>query len=321
MSSPSTMISFLFQSNSGTSLDAEIGLNLVDLAQLEPSTLLLFDHRQLTAVVNIAAGMYRFYLYILKIYVILGSGHFYTNTDSDIVSIKLHKSTIDVCFWFVLICLHLFSFKISPKRIGKQTVQIHDLCIGDRNNLLLLPITVAEIDRILVSGPHFVSFLCLSWVNDSHFLGSRGWRYCITNINCRSRWCRIFIGKHRTYASQYCINGCVGECASVSIILLKQHVSFFSINNLTYRIHGVSSGNCDFIVSANQTNGHIIRNDPHRIHVFAALSLLPKHVVLIPESVFQVYYLILLFVEESVLFLVRNQWRTTVDAQCRRIFI
>jgi hypothetical protein len=34
-------------------------------------------------------------------------------------------------------------------------VYIHDLCIGDRKNVL--PITVADIDRILVNGPHFVS--------------------------------------------------------------------------------------------------------------------------------------------------------------------
>ncbi len=63
---------------------------------------------------------------------------------------------------------------------------------------------------------------------------------------------------------------------------------FFSVDSRTYRIHGIAAGNCDFVVISNLTNGRMFRSVAHHIHIFAVLSMLPKHIVLIPESVFQV---------------------------------
>jgi hypothetical protein len=82
------------------------------------------------------------------------------------------------------------------------------------------------------------------------------------------------------------LHSCKGEGSVVLGLCVNFHL--FSDDLLSYRIRGLKVGTYSFQATATAADGRIVKALPHRVQIFAALSLQPRFITLIPESVFQV---------------------------------
>ncbi len=65
-------------------------------------------------------------------------------------------------------------------------------------------------------------------------------------------------------------------------------------DQMRFSVRGLQVGTTPFVVVGRQADGRKVSSRPHTIQVYAPLTLRPKHVWLIMDSVFQVRVYILL---------------------------
>lgn len=74
----------------------------------------------------------------------------------------------------------------------------------------------------------------------------------------------------------------------IVLFVAKKIITIFRTDLLNYEVRGLKVGTSVITASARSSTGKIIKSAPHQIQVFEPLSLEPRVVTLIPESVFQV---------------------------------
>uniref|UniRef100_A0A914WHM9 Nuclear pore membrane glycoprotein 210 n=1 Tax=Plectus sambesii TaxID=2011161 RepID=A0A914WHM9_9BILA len=157
----------------------------------------------------------------------------------------------------VSLVLNKAQIEVTPKRPGKLEVEVFDLCIA--NSKLTIPVKVADIDRIEVEGPDLVEVN--GEINLSiRIVDSDGTQFSPESV--------ALMNLHS-----------VGQSSDVKVTKMK--------NELAYNIKGIKVGMYTFVVAGNQANGRTVKSRPHPIQIFAPLTLRPKQITLLAESVFQ----------------------------------